>query len=366
MVSKVYISINWVKIAVPQAGKLCYSEKRTILVARCKTHHAILKLMKKETMPKNKFSKSICALIALTVLSACEPTEAEAEAKAALNAVKSAVTSTVEAVSPESSPSVKVTSNISIAPHKALYEFKLISAKRNSQIANVKGKMAFEWENTCDAWTTNQNYKIRYDYMEGVPAEMSSNFATWESKDGNVFQFSATRMRDDIKVEDIRGSVTRGEDGTMDVKYKLPEGLKIEAPVGTTFPTQHTAQLLEAALEGKKLFPAVLFDGSDTEGPVDVSAVITKVVEPTKDTKENKNVDKDLLASKAWSVRLAFFPRKSPTSDPELELSEASDYEMTMIIHENGVISDMTIDYSDFSLRSTLTALEKIKSPTCD
>jgi hypothetical protein len=56
-------------------------------------------------------------------------------------------------------------------------------------------------------------------------------------------------------------------------------------------------------------------------------------------------------------MRLAFFPKNIQT--------ETSDYELTMILHENGVISEMTIDYPDFTVSQTLAALEPLAADMC-
>jgi len=42
-----------------------------------------------------------------------------------------------------------------------------------------------------------------------------------------------------------------------------------------------------------------------------------------------------------------------------------ADYEMDVIFHENGIISDMFIEYKDFSVTQKLVALEKIKKENC-
>jgi hypothetical protein len=95
-----------------------------------------------------------------------------------------------------------------------------------------------------------------------------------------------------------------------------------------------------------------LFDGSDEAGPVEVTAFIGKPVEKSKLLKVDGGapIDIQLMASPARTVRLAFFPLEDPDS--------TSDYEMTMALHENGVISDMSIEYEDFTVSQKLIALE--------
>ena len=55
---------------------------------------------------------------------------------------------------------------------------------------------------------------------------------------------------------------------------------------------------------------------------------------------------------------MAFFPMKTATA--------ISDYEMNAVIHENGIISDMRVDYKDFSVTQKLVALERLKTTLCD
>jgi hypothetical protein len=50
----------------------------------------------------------------------------------------------------------------------------------------------------------------------------------------------------------------------------------------------------------------------------------------------------------------------------EGEDTATSDYEMTLVFHENSVISDMLVDYDDFSVAQKLVALEKIEPVSCD
>lgn len=64
-----------------------------------------------------------------------------------------------------------------------------------------------------------------------------------------------------------------------------------------------------------------------------------------------------MIGVPGWAVRMAFFPNA--------DTGALSDYELTMDFLENGIISDMKIDYADFSVSQKLVALEKIKSDLC-
>jgi hypothetical protein len=38
---------------------------------------------------------------------------------------------------------------------------------------------------------------------------------------------------------------------------------------------------------------------------------------------------------------------------------------MGMVFHENGIISDMTIEYDDFTVKQKLVSLEKLPAAAC-
>jgi hypothetical protein len=75
-----------------------------------------------------------------------------------------------------------------------------------------------------------------------------------------------------------------------------------------------------------------------------------------------KFADNPLLKSPAHRVRLAYFPAEDEKGN---SFGAEPDYEMTMILHENGVVSSMQIDYEQFSLKGNLSALEPGQKPKC-
>lgn len=234
-----------------------------------------------------------------------------------------------------------------LVPHKALYQIKLASTKSGSQIVNVEGQMFYEWQPSCEAWNSSHRFKLLYEYADSKPLNVTSDFSTFEPFDGKSLNFTSQRKRDGRVFEEVRGSATLDE-----ALYTIPDGLSYDLPEGTAFPMQHTLTLLEKAKAGKKFYTTTMFDGSDEEGPVEINAFIrgadAEVIEASGD------IDEDLLGGQRWKVRLAFFPLNNA--------EETSDYEMDLLLHENGVITNMFVEYDDFSITQNLVALEKLES----
>lgn len=243
-----------------------------------------------------------------------------------------------------------------LAPHKALYDIDLVATRSGSQIINISGKMFYEWKPACDAWMTDHRFNLFYEYADSPGMNITSDFSTFESFDGKTFDFSSRRKRDGTLYQELRGRAV--VDGDMhEANFTMPEGLKYDLAAGMMFPMGHTLEMVKQARAGKKFFSATVFDGSDEEGPIEINTFIGKPVNAMAEIKPSKDLDMTLLNTPAWNVRMAVFPTENP--------EENSDYEMSMIFHDNGVISDMLIEYDDFSVTQKLVAIERLEGDKC-
>ncbi|MDB5367483.1 MAG: hypothetical protein JWM77_3410 [Rhodospirillales bacterium] len=257
--------------------------------------------------------------------------------------VRAAPATAVAPVAPATTP----------APHKAIYSMTMVQSKQPGQIVSVAGRMYYEWRDGCDAWTTDQKFALDYVYAEQNSTRFNSHYTAWESKAGNDYSFAVKRTRDGELVEEYRGTAKRAKAGIGTAKYVKPEAESLELPNGFFFPTSHTLSLIRKANEGQKIFNAQMFDGSDGEGAVEVNAVLGPRVEKDPSTQ----VQSSLIEGPARRVRMAFWG-----ADPNAALPE---YEMTLTLHDNGVVSGMRIDYDDFSIQGRLTAIDALPAAKC-
>ena len=112
-------------------------------------------------------------------------------------------------------------------------------------------------------------------------------------------------------------------------------------------------------MAGDHIFSSMLFDGSDGTGATEVNVIIGDAIKPQVN---DKLMGEKLLQSPAHKVRMAFFPADTGKKE---DGQDQPDYEMTMILHENGVVSSLQIDYDQFSLKGELQAIEAVKTPKC-
>jgi hypothetical protein len=245
-------------------------------------------------------------------------------------------------------------SAVEIAPHRAIYEMTLSSARNESGVVDAHGMMAYQWGEACDGWTIEQRYRLLLRYAERSDADVKSSFVTWESKDGLRYRFNQLETRNGKPENEIRGAATLegpGKAGVAVFSKPKPETLNL-AP-GVLFPSAHTILLIEKAQEGQTFVVRHVFDGATTENAVEVSAVIGGKLAPDPATDKLSPI----LKRPGWHVRLAFFPADRRIEEP--------DYELGMELLDNGISRNMLIDYGDYSIRAKLEAIEPLKKPRC-
>jgi hypothetical protein len=241
-----------------------------------------------------------------------------------------------------------------IASHRALYKMSLGRAGGDSGVTAASGTMAYQWGESCDGWTVEQRYRMKMGYAESPDVSIASNFVTWEAKDGLRYRFNQKETRNAGDEEEVKGEAKLdgpGQGGTA--AFELPKDKKFKLPVGVLFPSAHTIAVIKKAEGGENFMSQQVFDGATAEGPVLVSAVIGPKVAPDPEAAKKS----PLLNRPGWRVRLAFFPADQKAEKP--------DYELGMVLLDNGVSRDMVIDYGDYAIRGTLEDIEALPKPGC-
>jgi hypothetical protein len=245
------------------------------------------------------------------------------------------------------------------APHKAVYDFNMISVEQGAGISGIRGQMYFEQADACDAWTSEHRFSIEYHYPERSPVTNTNHYVSWEAKDGSRFHFNSDRHEGGMQAEQLRGGASRKPDGSGVAQYSRPGDLSYDLPKEYLLPSAHTEDAIRRAYAGEKFFSTVLFDGTDADGPVEVSTFIgRKLTAAEAGAVKAAGIDKSLLHPDAWRMRMSFYPLKD-----SVEMMPA--YEMDLVLHANGVVSHVIVDYKSFRVEQNLRALEKLPAKPC-
>jgi EipB-like len=226
----------------------------------------------------------------------------------------------------------------------AVYDLTL-SKVRTHDITGAVGQMSFNVVDGCTGWATTQHMTLFIRNVDGTLNKSVTNYITWESKDGRTLTFTLSESDNDGKEQiDDAGTATRtGSNGTGVINYTTPANTTFTMPPGTLFPMAHTEALLAAGREGKKFISPPLFDGTTADGTQATFVAILGHHGP------GKNNFAALSTIPSTDVDIAFFERKNDDETP--------DFRTQMRYFEDGVATNLVMDFGDFVMTGKLAKL---------
>lgn len=245
-----------------------------------------------------------------------------------------------------------------ITTHRALYRLEMVPGSGGGGIVGVDGGMTFEWGGSCEGWTVKQRYVMRFEQSEGDDFTITTDYVTWESRDGLEYRFNVKRHANGAETEAVSGSASlESKGGAGLARFDRPAENSVTLPPGTVFPTEHSLILLDKAAAGKQFDRSLVFDGSEVDGAAPATTVILKKRPPESDSVIRAPLGPDSV----WPMNIAFYAAGDAAGKGE----ELPDFEMSMDIQENGVVTGLTLVFDDAKVRGTLERIEAIAPPDC-
>lgn len=260
---------------------------------------------------------------------------------AVLGALLIATAITVSAAVAANAPAPAITSDqAGLIAHKALYTLTLDSAKSNDVIG-ATGTMGYEVTDACDGWAVRQRLNMTITNADGQDIQMSSDYATWEAKDGLKFRYHMRQMTDTAVTSQTDGeAILQRVGGPGEARYTSPHDSVSPLPAGTVFPMAHTAAIIAAARDKKHFLSLPLFDGTDENG-VEDSFIVLLDWKPPMQTPWPA-----LSVLPSTRIHISFFDHAPSGVMPT--------YEAIMRYWENGVANDMKMNFGDFVMNAKM------------
>lgn len=247
---------------------------------------------------------------------------------------------------------------VELAAHRAFYRLSLASSSNESNMAGVEGAISFEIKDACDAWIVEQQYAMRFQLANGGDIDSVDKYVSWESKDGLEYRFNITRSTNGREAESVEGRAELESAGGPGMAiFDQPSKDRIALSKGTVFPTEHTVTLLQKAARGERFDRHLLFDGSKVEA----SAPVTTIVLAQKAGTDGSILKAPLGPDMIWPMRLAFFAAEGVAQEGE----ELAEFEMTMDIQPNGVVTRLELNFGGFTVDGILEKIEELPASGC-
>lgn len=241
-----------------------------------------------------------------------------------------------------------------LAQHRAVYDMKLTDSRQEAGIAGLSGRMVYEFTgNACEGYSVNFRFVTEFRDVNGGSQVTDLQTTSFEDPGTESYQFLSKTYVDRKLVESSRGSA-RLESGLKAVDLKEPTEKTVEIGKDVQYPTEHLVGILDAARSGGHFTASDIYDGAETGDKVfGTTAVIgAKAVGlvPEIDGERQETLNK--VAS--WPVTVAYFDPSAEDSNGE----QTPVYQLSFRLFENGISDKLVLDYGDFKLAGTMTALE--------
>lgn len=249
---------------------------------------------------------------------------------------------------------------VPLVPHRAIYDLSLTNTRGNSQIAGVRGRILYDFDgNACDGYSLEFRQVSELDSGEGKISTSDLRSTTWEDAAAKNFKFTSQNFVDQSLVDTVDGRAVRGAKKTA-VDLHKPRQKNLDLDAGVVFPTEHMVRVIEAAQAGKTVLNFPVYDGSDTGDKVlDTLTVIGRKLAPNERPHDDAAAKEPKLASVVrWPVTISYFDESKKGNSGE----QTPSYMIGFELYANGISRALTLDYNDFVVTGTMTALE-IKQP---
>ena len=241
---------------------------------------------------------------------------------------------------------------VKLQGHLGVYDLSLSTTRDGAGFSAVNGRLALEVKDSCESIAQNQRMLLRTETNDGRQMVTDNSHNTVETLNGLVIRFNTRNLIDGKVTEEFAGrAVLEAVDKPGKVTFTQGDMEDMELAAGTVFPTQHFLQLIAAAQKGDKLLTRKIYDGSGPEGLYDTVAVISKA-KPSEDPPDQV---KPLAGHASWNIRIAYFAgEEASAGTPE--------YEIEFNLYDNGIATDLVLDYGTFVLKGKLTQLKILPS----
>lgn len=250
---------------------------------------------------------------------------------------------------------------ITLASHRAIYDLEIKRVDSGSGYSNVEGKLAYELTGSaCEGWAVNYRIANRYVQPEKGSQLLDTQLTTWESGDGLEMNLSQKMFIDSNLNSEERLNVKRPKAST-EAKGVMTKPKDLEFTIGSEvlFPTTHQTHLLEVAQSGQTRDVSLVFDGSDGERTYKAISFIGKVRAPGTFATDAANPETTpLRGMPSWPMTISYYPADDASA-------ETPSYLASFNMYENGVSTDLILDYGTYALKGKLAKLDMLKTDDC-
>ena len=251
---------------------------------------------------------------------------------------------------------------VMLAPHRAIYDLKLLKSRGSGGIDAVRGRILYDFSgNSCEGYELQFRQVSELDSEGGKHALSDLRSTTWEDGEAKKFRFSSENLLNEKRTDTVTGHAERGNTAVK-VSLNKPKDKNFTVPRSAVFPTEHMRRIIVAARAGKGILNFPVYDGSETgEKLYNTLTVIGKAIAPGQKPPDDAAAKFPELAKLTrWPVTISYFEQESEKQQQAGEQTPV--YAISFELYENGISRSLTLEYADFTISGKMTSLD-LKTP---
>ena len=255
--------------------------------------------------------------------------------------------------------------NVLLAPHRAVYDLKLLKSRGGRGIDAVRGRILYDFSgNACEGYVLQFRQVSELDSLEGKSTLSDMRSTTWEDGAAKTFRFNSENLLNDQQTGTVDGHAER-QAKAITIDLRKPKPKNFTEPVNAVFPTEHMRRIIVAARAGKSILEFPVYDGSETgEKLYNTLTVIGAPIPPGSKQPDDAAADIPALAKLTrWPVTISYFEHESAQKEQTGEQTPV--YAITFELYENGISRKLLLDYTDFTISGKMTSLDLKKVKPC-
>jgi EipB-like len=255
--------------------------------------------------------------------------------------------------------------NVLLAPHRAVYDLKLLKSRGGRGIDAVRGRILYDFSgNACEGYVLQFRQVSELDSLEGKSTLSDMRSTTWEDGAAKTFRFNSENLLNDQQTGTVDGHAER-QAKAITIDLRKPKPKNFTEPVNAVFPTEHMRRIIVAARAGKSILEFPVYDGSETgEKLYNTLTVIGAPIPPGSKPPDDAAAEILALAKLTrWPVTISYFEHESAQKEQTGEQTPV--YAITFELYENGISRKLLLDYTDFTISGKMTSLDLKKVKPC-
>lgn len=251
---------------------------------------------------------------------------------------------------------------VQLLPHRAVYDLALRKAEGRSGVSGASGRMVVELTGSdCEGWSISFRIVNQFALNAGRVRLVDSRSSSWEAGDGASMRYAQRQYVDNRLESEVLVSAERGSE-SQDGKAKAtkPKAESFSLPKKAVFPVAHQKHLIEAAQAGQSRDQTTVFDGSEgAKSYLAITFIGARQQAQNPPDKVSGNGVKVLTEAPYWPVSLSYYAAAATGGE------ETPTHQLSFRMYDNGIATDLVLDYGDFSLDGRLASLDLIEKSAC-